>query len=435
MTSTTFHQIPRARLSPTSSAQRRTARAAGVIIGLAAMLVAGCSSVPDRGKVWLSYNSFDKGCDSMADCSILTNEAEASYYYQTIGAEDANGNPNFNFEQWKQLFGYDESTAVRAVFGNRLDLQFGRDMHCWEPAGTDRVACFVTNYGASPIHSDGTETGWPATINGINGAGDGDIHESLATVAMVADPNGIGVNREGIVYYAFGPTDSDGQQPLIRSVTLDGEGPKTVPTMCMTCHRGENRGAWLHQHNFLPFDVQSYIFSPGKFDEFGNVTERSPFTRDNQQEAFRQLNALVLKTRPSPAIQNLINGWYAGNVNTPGATVPDDTYIPPGWSGDKDSRNLYRHVFRNYCRTCHVAQLGTMAFEKIGDLDAELLARTVCGSRSMPNAEVPYGSLVYGGEFIFPRNRFGSGFWVDEVAKSDLRAFLRAHGESGSGCE
>jgi hypothetical protein len=354
----------------------------------------------------------------MADCSDLTDEYYASGYYRAIGAEDANGNPNFNFAQWKQLFGYDTSTPVRAVYGNRLDLQFGRDMNCWEPSGTRRVVCFVTNYGAAAFANGHESPSWPALVHGTDLAGEGDINKSLATVAMVYDPDGLGpYHNETIGYYAFGPTDGQGNQPLIRSVALDGEGPKTVPAMCQSCHAGGSHGGLNHGDNFLPFDVQSFFFLGTQYDEGGNVVQDPTYTLDNQQENFRQLNALVVKAA-GPAIGHLINGWYAGAVNTPGATVPDDTYIPAGWDGDKISRNMYRHVYRPYCRTCHVAQVGSMAFEKITDLDPDKVASQVCSWHSMPNAEVAYGSL----RPLAPR----FGFWGDGVAKSDLDAYLSA---------
>jgi len=121
-------------------------------------------------------------------------------------------------------------------------------------------------------------------------------------------------------------------------------------------------------------------------------------------------------------------------VNTPGSTVPDDTYIPPGWDVDKISRNMYRHVYRPYCRTCHAAQNREMAFEKISDLDPEQVERAVCGG-AMPNAEVPYGSesiATCGGDGLScSRFGLGRGFWVDQVAKSDLTAYLQANGRNG----
>lgn len=410
----------------------RRLAAACVLVPALALSLAACD-VPKNGKVWLSYATFSKGCDDLSNCPAMTDERFAAGYYQVIGAEDENGNASFDLEQWKQQFGYYQSTPVRAVYGNRLDLQLGRDMNCWQPPASARVACYVTNYGRAPF-VDGRESEiWPGLKLGTDLAGDGDVHKSLATVAMVYDPNGIGRGGDRIAYYAFGPTDADGHQPLIRSIALDGEGPKTVPGMCRSCHAGGEHGGGSHVDNFLPFDVQSFYFSPGKTDAEGVVIEPSPYTLDDQQEAFRQLNALVMKTNPTPAIRNLLDGWYAGNVETPGATIPDDGYIAPGWDVDTVSRRVYQSVYRPYCRMCHVAQMGPLAFENVSDFDAEAVQSAVCGWRSMPNAQVPYGDLrtsAEGEKALLPQSRFGQsqGFWVDEVAKNDLWTYFEAHG-------
>jgi hypothetical protein len=409
---------------------RMTRRAAVFVLAPAmAMSLAACESVPQHTRVWLSYTAATDGCYSMADCPALTDEQRASNYYKYIGAEDENGNPNFNFAQWKELFGYWQSTPVRAVYGNRLDLQLGRDMNCWQQAGTERIACYVTNYGRAPF-VEGRETGWPDMFNGVNQAGDGDIHLSLATVAMVWDPERVGSVEGPVSYYAFGPTAPDGNQPLIRSIALDGEGPKTVPGMCRSCHGGGERQTDLGRDSFLPFDVHSFSFSPGRqLDERGDVLEPSPYTLDNQQEAFRQLNALVLKTRPNYAIENLVNGLYGGKVEMPGATIADDSYIPPGWDVDPVSRNAYRNVYRKYCRMCHLAQAYPLAFESVSDVDPGEVYTRVCRERSMPNAQVPYGDrFKEGGRAGVSRFGQNQGFWVDEVAKHDLSAFLRANG-------
>lgn len=391
-----------------SAMSRRCRKMPGLlflVIALAVILT-GCG-VPQNGSVFLSYDSFSGGCPDFAHC-WLTNEAEASLYYQAIGAEDANGNPNFNLEQWKQQFGIANATPVHAAYLNKLDLWIGRDMNCWQPQGTNKVVCYVTNYGLDPYLGGRTTN---AAMKAVNEAIEGDIHKSFGTVAMVYDPDGIGVNHDRIAFYAFGQADADGNQPLIRSVALDTEGPKTVPQMCQACHGGpyyQGTHSVIYS-DFLPFDVQSYFYTLGAFDDGTGalVLDYSAFDLDNQQEAFRQLNALVLKTTPLPAIKNLINGWYSGNANTPGATIPDDTYIPSGWDVDDASRNLYRNVFRKYCRSCHIAQ--QISFESVAGLAPEAVAKRVCTDHTMPNAEIPFDI-----------------FWFDGVAQSDLRDYFKA---------
>jgi hypothetical protein len=382
---------------------------ASILGGALALLLTGCG-LPDHGEVFLSRNEGGQlGCFELAHCPKLTDEAETSRYYQAIGAEDADGNPLFNLEQWKQQFGIASSTPIRAVYANKLDLELARNMNCWQPPASQRVVCYVSNYKIlSPITFEFN--------NAVDDAIEGDINKSAATVAMVYDPNGIGVNGDKVAFYVFGPTDADGNQPLARSVALDYEGPKTVPRMCMSCHGGryyeDTPGAPFNKHSvigasFLPFDVQSYYFSSG-YDYRTDLPVPPGFDLDSQQEAFRQLNALVLATQPASAIQNLINGLYSNSVNTPGATIPDDTFIPAAWDIDTTSRNLYRNVYRKYCRTCHVANPSALRFDEFRFFAPEVIVGPVCESRIMPHAEIPF-----------------RGLWTDGVARSDLKEYLK----------
>jgi hypothetical protein len=400
----------------TSNRHRRNARRkrsgptlwTAILGGAVALILTSCG-VPDHGEIFLSENALGIGCSDRAHCPQLTDEAEASRYYQAIGAEDADGNALFNFEQWKEQFGFASSTPIRAVYANKLDLVLGRNMNCWQPPASQRVACYVSNYAIPRLITYDFN-------NAVSDAIEGDINKSGATVAMVYDPNGIGVNRDKVAFYVFGPTDGDGNQPLVRSVALDYEGPKTVPRMCMSCHGGryyeDSPGAPLNKHSvvgtsFLPFDVQSYYFSSG-YDYRGDYPVAGPpgFDLDSQQEAFRRLNALVLATEPARAITDLINGLYSGSANTPGATIPDDTFIPSGWDIDTTSRNLYRDVYRKYCRTCHVANGRT--FDEFRLFTPDVIVGPVCQSRIMPNAAIPFW-----------------GLWTDGVARSDLKEYLK----------
>ena len=401
----------------TSNRDRRHARRtrgghtlrASILGGALALLLTSCG-VPDHGEVFLSRNEGEQlGCFELANCRKLTDEAETSRYYQAIGAEDANGNPLFNLEQWKEQFGIASSTPIRAVYANKLDLELARNMNCWQPPASQRVVCYVSNYAIQNITTYEFN-------NAVNDAIEGDIHKSPATVAMVYDPNGIGVNGDKVAFYVFGPTDSDGNQPLARSVALDYEGPKTIPRMCMACHGGryyeDTEPANKHSvvgASFLPFDVQSFYFSRG-YDSRSDPPVPVPpgFDLDNQQEAFRQLNALVLATQPASAIKNLINGLYSGKVNTPGATIPDDAFIPSAWDIDATSRNLYRNVYRKYCRTCHVANPSALSFEEFRWFAPEAIVGPLCQSHIMPQAAVPFW-----------------GLWTDGVARSDLKEYLK----------
>jgi hypothetical protein len=387
-----------------------------------AALMAGCAQAPDHSSAWLSYK-YGLTCGDVTACTDLRKDDEADEYYKKIGAEDSSNNPVFNLNQWKQQFGIAFNSPAHAVYANKLDLQLGRDMNCVEfQQPNARVVCYVTNYGPAPF--DGVRTfqenpNWPNLDQAINDALVGDIHNSFATVAMVYDSVGIGANNDKVAFYVFGsdPADS-GNQILVKEAALDGEGGKTNPRMCMACHGGsyDTTAHSVTGANFLPFDVQSFYYGD------------APHDLDGQQEAFRQLNTMVLHTNPNQPIQNLVHCLYSfkddptnncrtlNNVNVQGATVADDTFVPADWAGDKTSKNVYKHVFRNYCRMCHIASAAS--FETFSSFNASSVDVFACSKKDMPHAEVPFGGLK--------GSQQGFGLWKDGTALSDLRNFLNS---------
>jgi hypothetical protein len=414
--------------------QKRGTRLRKILFPLLAltMLLIGCAQAPDHSDPWLSFK-YQSVCPDLKSCADLTDigdGGEADQYYRAIGAEDANGNVIIqNFDQWKQTFGIAFNSPVQAIYANKLDLQLGRDMNCVEFPDTGRVVCYVTNYGPAPFDGgkDQENPNWPNLDQGVSDALGGDIHNSFATVAMVYDPNGIGTNGDKVAFYVFAQDPNDhGNQLLSRFAALDGEGGKTNPRMCMACHGGtyheqddtKNSPPQFHAHsvtgaNFLPFDVQSFYYAD------------APHDLDSQQEAFRQLNKMVLDTHPNQPIQNLINGLYSNNVGTSGAAVPDDTFIPQDWKDSQLSKNLYKGLFRHYCRMCHVAS--TLSFESFASFPAAPVHAVVCGSHDMPHAEVPFGGLA--------GSQQGFGLWKDGAAIQDLKDFLQSKGEDPKDCK
>ncbi len=126
----------------------------------------------------------------------------------------------------------------------------------------------------------------------------------------------------------------------------------------MVCHggtpppsHGETLSTVLNMHSsFREFDIASFKFSrPGtRVDDPSRSVPTS-----SEETAFKNLNQLVLHTNPAPAIQELINGWYAG-----GASTQDTSFVPPNWvdGAHPEEAQLYRNVVATSCRTCHVAQ-------------------------------------------------------------------------------
>lgn len=379
------------------------------------VLLTGCTTAPDHTDAWLSIK-YGFNCGDAQHCAGLTDFGEADSYYHAIGADQIPvPQGETQFRAWLDFYNFPSSgTTATAQYANAGDLQIGRDMNCWQNG--PNIACYVTNYGPPPFFNNSQNGDWPNLENAVD---DTINHNNpFATVAMVYNPNGIGINGDKVVFYVF---DQNGA--LVNNAALDGEGPKTVPRMCMACHGG-TYDPGTHSAtgiNFLPFDVQFFYFSP----------TRQGFGLDDQQEGFRQLNAFVLATQPIPSITTLINGLYNNQVNTPFATIPDDTYIPADWAtSDSDSQKIYKGTFRKYCRMCHVASAAA-PFNTFSEFKASAgqISNFVCGklpgslSHDMPHAEVPFGGLS-GSQ----NNSYG--FWMDGNSQNDLKSFLSHNGAS-----
>lgn len=302
-----------------------------------------------------------------ADCSVgnwLTkfgpgSVTEAQDYYSNIGAAAT-------LDGWKNANGYSAASVLNAKYYNNFDLGLGRDMNCWEN-GND-IACYVTNYGIAP--------GGPANT-AINHA----ISDTnpVATVAMVYDAS---ANTDEEVQFMV----YDGNGDRLDQVALDSEGAKNVPHVCLPCHGGSFSNNTVSGASFLPFDVFSYKFSAAD----------SNYTLAAQQEAFRQLNEIVLDTNPTSDIQNIINGWYenTGGVDTVGATAEDD-YVPSAWNSDS---GVYNKVVKTTCRGCHAAQTNNLGSPS----SVQYASGSVCSSKTMPHAEKAFTNFWTDDELHLP---------------------------------
>jgi hypothetical protein len=331
------------------------------------------------------------GCSDEADC-----EAKGVVYYQRIGALNAAGLPTSSrgtMEAWLATHGFSANPLapkpdeIRAVYFNRADLGFGRDLHCRTyrqglavainrdattrtagvlggdvpstnatlraraslQVGGTWSACYVTNFGdnANPLKPNGNEQQAiaKAKANTI----------PIATVAMdVYRPDTVGAVPE-VRFYVFdtGNNFSTGPSPIPTALkgrllpfavldndhTWDTDGKKASPGTCLNCHGGTasfSTASPTHAvnstvvagANFLPFDAQLFGY---------DTTPGSPFTEVAQRQIMRQLNNFVKATQPvAPTITSTIDGWYGwcGGVTTVGCAIDDagHPYTPAGWS-------------------------------------------------------------------------------------------------------
>lgn len=297
--------------------------------------------------------------------SLRATPSAAGAYYAAIDAPPT-------LASFVSRYGFIPSDPTATYF-NAGDLGLVRELHCRRAdlsPQAQRIACYVSNHAADRAQIDA------ALDRPVVPAAPG-----VATVAMVwrsdtfTRPDGTaGPRTRRVDFIAYGP---DGR--LLSDLALDNEGPKAIPGLCLACHAGtyDTPSNTVRDAQFLPLDPDNFEYS-----------SRVGFRKNDgaQQERLRQLNALVRQTSPTPAIAQLIDGWYArGGVNTAG-TRADTTFVPPGWAAKP---TVYSAVIGPFCRGCHVAQATTTL-----DTWAQLQARSgvtrafVCDSRTMPHAEV-----------------------------------------------
>ncbi|MFN0181322.1 MAG: hypothetical protein ACKVZ0_21145 [Gemmatimonadales bacterium] len=156
-------------------------------------------------------------------------------------------------------------------------------------------------------------------------------------------------------------------------MSSSGSGGYT-PHACTSCHGGsyDPRSGLVLGATLLPLD-------PGLLQ----VTNRPA-----QEERFRQLNEMILRSGASPAAQAYINGMYGGRVAVQGAAAAAN-YVPSGWSTDA---NMYLGVVKKNCQMCHLATRPGLEFLTAGNVltNKARVHSAVCETRPMPHAAVPF---------------------------------------------
>jgi hypothetical protein len=280
-------------------------------------------------------------------------------YYQSIQAPRT-------LNDFRSAYGFNEGETV-ATYYNQGDLGLGREMHCAKNG--IGLACYVTNYGRDA--NGNPNFGGDPNVALAQAA----AHQNpIATVAMVSFGPAVEA-PDGIYFMVYA---NDPQAPtcpgtdLQPFAQLDSAGVnEAVPQNCMTCHAGKGsydainlkvRGA-----HFLPFDLGSFVLPP---PADGGVPV---------EEAIRVFNYWVDSIGdPTPAMHDLIQGWYAQNPQAPNQPF-DASYVPSGWANAAGSK-VYTQVIKPYCRTCHVSQHSPTDWLTFSELRQDNAAQQyVCG--------------------------------------------------------
>lgn len=320
----------------------------------------------------------------------------ATAYYATIDPDDT----KITFLGWLKSNGFLAASATtidwaavangsdaHAIYVNNFDLGFGRDMYARrlcgaatnpQPGDCD-VASVVVNYGS--LEAAAKKLG-PQLAVAMEYSRTGDSGERF------------------VKFYTFAPDvrcDPARQPPggctqfkRVLSANLDGRGEKYMPGGCTICHGGtplgldpQNPARYASGGNvtaaFLPWDAKSLLFSDdadaGFVDDAANAVHHQRWLetrRASQADSLKALNQLAYLTFVDPEgadnrfalSRQLVEGWYSG----PGGAYDPD-FVPPQWSVDSRHAALYRDVFAQNCRMCHVAHVPNPAGPGIAGFD------------------------------------------------------------------
>lgn len=245
-------------------------------------------------------NLIQKGGDG--DLFVCSNpesdisDCEQQQYYNMI---DPNKERD-SLAKFQSYHGFDKAKPLNAIYRNEFDLNLLRDMYCKESIKPNVIACYVTNYHTTDeYYSD----------------------QALATVAMEYDPSDL---LNPVKFFAF---DASGDKRL-HDVTLDSEGPKTVPHVCLNCHGGsyDDTEKSIKKAKFIMFDYELYS------DGVSGV--------ESEKNSFIKLNKLLEKTNLYQSVRDVTKKHSRGLYDE----------VPSKWS---ENPALYTAVVKPFCRGCH----------------------------------------------------------------------------------
>ncbi|MDB6104163.1 MAG: hypothetical protein JWO52_4162, partial [Gammaproteobacteria bacterium] len=383
------------------------------------------------------------GHDTSFSGTAVETSASADAYYQAI---DPTGSKK-TLTAWLSANCFDPTAAdygvskagagngAHAVYTNNYDLGFGRDMYFI------RCAADHANSSGTTAHAGDMAT---VVINYASLEQAALKQSPILAVAMEysASADGTASTRRFTKFYAFAPDDRTGELIRVRSANFDRRGQKYLPGSCTACHAGSlpslpiafsgpttppgSCSANTYDLNscypliqdpltlpgqqapahacaagsppgtpgclppgdvdaaFLPWDLDSFLFSDTDPAFKGTLLPGGPYTRAAQEPNLKALNQLahatfkygvdatggdiVQSVIPAgggttlvdryAAAKTLTEYWYGG-VSFPKATYADytDTSPPEGWADQPVP--LYHKVFARNCRTCHLADTDT----------------------------------------------------------------------------
>lgn len=360
----------------------------------------------------------DSGGGSNARIVLAESRTDSVAYAQAYYAAIDPDNARDTLTRWKQVNGFDAGDDAKAVFLDRKDLGYGRNMHMKRGADGS-VAFYVDNYqienvpgqNYSAINLDAAVGELRQFHIGTNAIEYGPIDADGDGTPDDLDGDGNTLNDRDdwfVRFYTFSPTPP--YQRLL-AVDMDDQGAKAMPVPCITCHGGRADPLLPDGAFARAGDTRGHLQSID-LDALGFSTQAGA-TREELHEGLRAFNCEVYRSYAASAVarpgqwnsgsaREMLFSWYGADPCDPAARF-DNQYVPPGWVHDPitgfppaGSEQLYRDVVADNCRTCHIlrgtsdnSEIDFTSFEKFIGHAAEMVP-LVYDSGRMPLALVPY---------------------------------------------
>lgn len=347
--------------------------------------------------------------------SALDSTAYASAYYAAIDP----GNEKDTLAKWKAANGFDTPTGtqVTVVFGDERDLGYGRRL-TGRRNDDGSIAFVVENYQTDPGGAYGFN---PLSVEAA-------VHEDtrwrILVNAIEWSPSATSNGTRFAKFYNFNAATGQRED----RVDLDGRGAKAMPGPCLTCHGGRGDGLGRDAAGNVVFplventssgargDVQGR-FAPLEVDGF-RFSTRPGYSRDEQEQKLKALNALVLCSYPLPT-----NGTRNGPEDAPPCRPPanasewqgtaaalikrayggdglpnprySDSVVPGDWA-TTGNEQLYRDVVVPACRGCHLLR-GTGAQDDIAFDSFATFSRYADRTRvhAVDRGDMPLAKIIY----------------------------------------
>jgi hypothetical protein len=298
----------------------------------AALAFSACRAAPDDDPLAeqrAQDSAWGYARDSVAPAHFLVQNGKGSlaetnaYYAQTV--EDFSAGTTYTLATWKSQ--YLTGSTVSALYRNKTELGFWRDMTCTETIRRGVGGCMVTNYK--------NET-------------DKDQHQpNLGTVAMTVSPEGFAR------FYVFLPNGI-----LSPTALLDDEGPKFAPRLCTVCHGGHpgspdtqpDLGAIFRE--FMPSQLQAKTGLARPDAEAQWFALNQAIRTANQSIRGEAEGAPAGVDHAKAAMSSLLDGLYP-DLAPPARSLTDPALTPVSWTSDPKNTKLWTSLVAPYCMGCH----------------------------------------------------------------------------------